>query len=90
MARFQANFGSIVDILTEGAGMGLAGLEQVTQGNLRQGMQTLAAAGTATANELTTASNFAYAPTAPGRGMQTQEQMQTEYLRQIAKAVGGQ
>jgi len=90
MARFQANFGSIVDILTEGAGMGLAGLEQVTQGNLRQGMQTLAAAGTATANELTTASNFAYAPTAPGRGMQTQEQMQTEYLRQIAKGVSGQ
>ena len=44
----------------------------------------------ATVNELTTASNFAYQPTAPGRGMQTQDQQQTEYLRQIANAVGGQ
>jgi carbon monoxide dehydrogenase subunit G len=88
MARFQANFGSIVDILTEGAGMGLAGLEQMTQGNLRQGLATLGGAAAATTDELLTASNFAYAPTAPGRGMQTNDQMQTEYLRQIAKAVG--
>lgn len=88
MARFQANFGSIVDILTEGAGIGLTGLEQATQGNLRQGLATLGSAGASTLDELTTASNFAYAPTAPGRGMQTSEQMQTEYLRQIAKAVG--
>jgi hypothetical protein len=90
MARFFENFGSSANILIEGAGMGIAGLEQVLGGNISQGLQTIGAAGTTTANELTTASNFAYAPTAPGRGMQTQEQMQTEYLRQIAKAVGGQ
>lgn len=89
LSRYMANMGTYLNVLTEGAGMGLAAFEQLTEGNIMTGVQSLGQAISTTGGELVNPSNYAYQQSAPGRGMQTEDQRQTEYLRQIAKSVGG-
>jgi len=89
-ARTKANYGTQLNILTEGAGTGIFGLEQMLGGDVKGGFGTIVDALKTTAGELINPNNYAYQQqSAPGRGMQTEDQRQTEYLRQIAKSVGG-
>ena len=88
-ARFRGNIDVGVGILTEAVMQGIAGAEQLTRGDVGGFGAFLGAAPTA-ANELLTASNYAYKNEAPGRGMAGSEMAeQTQLLRDIRDSLKG-
>ena len=88
-ARFRGNIDVGVGILTEAVMQGIAGAEQLTRGDVGGFGALLGAAPTA-ANELLTASNYAYKNETAGRGMAGSEMAeQTQLLRDIRDSLKG-
>lgn len=90
-ARAKGNLGAGVDILTESAMQGIAGLEQFVSGDFMTGLASLGNAVSGGVGELFNAQNYAYQNAGPGRGMAGDTQMaeQTEILKQIRDRLGG-
>lgn len=89
-ARAKGNFGAGLDILTESAMQGIAGLEQFLSGDFGAGLSTLGGAIGGGTSELLNAQNYAYQREAPGRGMAGSEMSeQTVLLREIRDSLKG-
>lgn len=89
-ARAKGNFGAGMDILTESAMQGIAGIEQFLSGDFMTGLSTVGNAIGGGTNELLNAQNYAYQPEAAGRGMAGSEMgEQTQLLRDIRDSLKG-